>query len=313
MLVAAGLGTRLDPLTRELPKPALPVANRPIAWFACDHLARCGFDDIVVNTHHLARELRATLEAHAPAAARLRFVHEAQILGTGGGVRNAWRPDDGEDFVTVNAKLLFAPDLSRALAAHRQSGAIATMVLRPLPATATFTAVRVAVDGRVLAIDGIAAAPEAAPAERGSTAPRMFTGVQILSARAWRDLPESGDIVRHSYASWLGRGELVASVTDDAPWMDVGVTLQHYLDAHLALASGALRWPGITPEAGGLLIAPSARVGRDCRLELTAVGAGAKVADSSHLTRVVVWPGARVVARDLQDAIVTTAGQIVRL
>src|SRR5438270_13996922 len=105
MLVAAGLGTRLDPLTRELPKPALPVANRPVAWFALDHLTRHGVRDFVVNTHHLADRLRTEVERCCPAGARLRFVHEPNILGTGGGVRNAWRPQDGEDFLVVNAKL----------------------------------------------------------------------------------------------------------------------------------------------------------------------------------------------------------------
>ena len=312
MLVAAGFGTRLDPLTRELPKPALPLANRPVAWFACDHLVRCGVADIAVNTHHLARELREALEAHAPAGARLSFVHEPQILGTGGGVRNAWQPREDEDFVTMNAKLLFAPDLGAALAVHRESGAIATMVLRALPPGASFTAVQVAADGRVVAIGSVASAPQVAQAERARAAQRMFTGVQILSARAWADLPESGDIMRHSYARWLARGELVASVTDAAPWMDVGVTLRHYLDAHLALASGALRWPGITPEPGGLFVDPSARIARDARLELSAVGAHAEVANNASLTRVVVWPCARITT-DLHDAIVTTSGQIVRV
>src|SRR5688572_30447267 len=150
MLVAAGFGTRLDPLTRELPKPALPVANRPIAWYACDHLARSGFTEIAVNTHHLARELRDALAPLAPPGVKLRFVHEPEILGTGGGVRNAWQPDDGEDFVVMNAKLLFAPDLARVLTAHRQAGAIATMVLRALPPGSRFTPIATATDGRIV-------------------------------------------------------------------------------------------------------------------------------------------------------------------
>src|SRR5436190_20338773 len=107
MLVAAGFGTRLEPLTRELPKPALPLGNRPVAWFALDHLRRCGARDVVVNTHHLAERLREQLEPCCPADVALRFVHEPMILGTGGGVRNAWQPAAGEDFVVFNAKLLF--------------------------------------------------------------------------------------------------------------------------------------------------------------------------------------------------------------
>ena len=97
MLVAAGLGTRLDPLTRELPKPALPVANRPVAWFACDHLARNGFHDLVVNTHHLAERLSEELTRACPDAVQLRFVHEPRILGTGASTDVLSRVEDTND------------------------------------------------------------------------------------------------------------------------------------------------------------------------------------------------------------------------
>jgi mannose-1-phosphate guanylyltransferase len=320
MLLAAGFGTRLDPLTRELPKPALPVANRPIAWFACDHLARAGIREMVVNTHHLERALCEALELHAPPGVQLRFVHEAVILGTGGGVRNAVEPAAGEDVLTMNAKLLFAPDVARALAVHQQTGAIATMVLRAQPEGSRFTPVRVAADGRVLGIGTVAGEPTPA-----GSAPNMYTGVQILSARAFRDLPENGDVIRHSYAAWLARGEVVSAVIEDAPWLDVGVTLRHYLDANLALARGALSWPGITPESGGVFVAgsgpgalsepprlPRAKIGPRSQLALTAVGAGAEIADEARLTRVVVWPGARA-AGVLTDAIVTSSGRVVQV
>lgn len=310
MLVAAGFGTRLDPLTQELPKPALPVANRPVAWYACDHLARAGVQELVVNTHHLARELQAALQPHVPAGMRVRFVHEPEILGTGGGVRNAWVPTAGEDFVVVNAKLLYAPDLARALDVHRQSGAVATMVLRSLPAGATFTAIRTAGDGRVLAIGG---KPEGARSDATRSAqPLMYTGVQILSERAWRDLPERGGIIEQCYWPWLARGELVASVVDDAPWMDVGVTTRHYLDANMALATGALRWPGVVPGPRGVLADDSAQLGAGCELENTVIGAGASVGGGVRVRRAVLWPRAHV-AGHLDGVIVTSANRVVRV
>ncbi|MET0390420.1 MAG: sugar phosphate nucleotidyltransferase, partial [Polyangiales bacterium] len=114
MLITAGLGTRLSPLTDHLPKPAVPVANRPVAWFALDHVRRVGIRDFVLNTHHLARELQDTLTAVAPPDVQLRFVHEPQILGTGGGVRNAWQPRGDEIFVVMNGKYVFAPDMAAA-------------------------------------------------------------------------------------------------------------------------------------------------------------------------------------------------------
>lgn len=306
MLVAAGFGTRLEPLTRELPKPALPLGNRPVAWFALDHLRRCGVRDVVVNTHHLAERLRAQLEPCCPADVALRFVHEPIILGTGGGVRNAWQPVAGEDFVVFNAKLLFAPDLARAIAVHRASGAIATLVLRRMPPGESFAAVETDADGRVRRVRG-EPRDHTPGAER-----RMFTGVQILSARAHRDLPQSGDVFEHAYIPWLARGEHVASVTDDAAWIDVGVTPRHYLEANLALARGEVSWPGIVPDARGVVAADETRI--DPRLQITTSMIGARVSlpDTGTLDRVVAWNDARI-ASPLRDAIVTTGGQVVRL
>jgi mannose-1-phosphate guanylyltransferase len=131
MLVTAGFGTRLLPLTELLPKPAVPVCNRPIAWYALDHLRRSGVREFVANTHHLPNELERELGAVTPGDVQLRFVHEPEILGTGGGVRNAWRPIDGETFLVMNGKYVFAPDIAGALRVHRDSGALATMILKP--------------------------------------------------------------------------------------------------------------------------------------------------------------------------------------
>jgi NDP-sugar pyrophosphorylase family protein len=306
MLVAAGFGTRLDPLTRWLPKPALPIANRPAAWFACDHLARSGITDLVVNAHHLAERLQRELLGACPAGVNLRFVHEPQILGTGGGLRNAWLPVAGESFVVMNAKLVFAPDLARAVAHHEQSRAIATMVLRALPPGSNFAPVEVESDGRVRRIRGL---PGAA---RADLAPRMFTGVQILSARAWSDLPLQGDLIEHAYIPWLARGECVASITDEGPWMDVGVSPRHYLDANLALADGSVRWPGITPMPSCTIMGSDTFVGAGCALDHVVVGEGVAIASGTTLRRTVVWRGARVTC-DLSDAVVVTDGTVVAI
>jgi mannose-1-phosphate guanylyltransferase len=302
MLVAAGFGTRLDPLTQELPKPALPLGNRPVAWFALDHLRRIGTTDVTVNTHHLADRLQGELEQVVPDGMRLRFVHEPEILGTGGGVRNALRPQPGEDVFLVNAKLAYAPDLARALSVHRQSGAIATMVLRALPPGSGFSPIEVDAEGRVRSIRKL-------PGFHGGLALRMFTGVAVLSARAFHDLPERGDIIEHAYLPWLARGELVASITDDSPWVDVGVTPRHYLDANLALASGALRWPGVEPGPEHVLRASGVELGPGSRLEHAVVGRGATIAGGCSVLRSVVWPCARV-TESCASAIVTTAGRV---
>ncbi len=186
LLVCAGFGTRLSPLTDHLPKPAVPVANRPLAWFALDHLHRFGVRDFSVNTHHLAAALRDALEPLVPSDSRVRFVHEPEILGTGGGIKNAWRAHSDEPLLTMNGKLLFAPDLAALVRVHEQSGAIATMVLKPMPSGDAFSAVELDADGRVRRMLG-------EPANAPSNLQRaMYTGVQLLSPRAFRDLPDNG-------------------------------------------------------------------------------------------------------------------------
>jgi mannose-1-phosphate guanylyltransferase len=302
MLVAAGFGTRLDPLTRELPKPALPLGNRPVAWYGLDHLQRCGVREVVVNTHHLAERLRASLEPHVHAGVRVRFVHELEILGTGGGVRNAWQPLPGEDFIVWNAKLLYAPDLARALEVHRASGAIATLVLRRMAPGERFAPVEIGADGRVRRIRG-----EPAGHTPGAEQ-RMFPGVQILSARAHRDLPQSGDVFEHAYIPWLTRGEHVASVTDDAPWIDVGVTPAHYLEANMALATGAVSWPSIVPNEHGVIATRDTSTGAD--ITRSVIGERVTIARDALLDRVVAWDGAHI-DHSLHDAIVTTSGRVV--
>jgi NDP-sugar pyrophosphorylase family protein len=237
---------------------------------------------------------------------QLDFVHEPEILGTGGGVRNAWDPHASEDFLVWNAKLLFAPNLARALAAHRAHDAIATLVLRAQPTGSTFAPVEVDTEGRVLRIRG-----EPRSNTRLGHA-RMFASVQILSARAHRDLPSQGDIFEHAYIPWLTRGEYVSSITDDSPWFDVGVTPAHYLEANMALATGTVRWPGIEPLASAVIADHSARVAPGAQIEASVLGRAAVVADGARLERVVAWDGAQVQS-SLRNAIVTSAGRVVRI
>jgi NDP-sugar pyrophosphorylase family protein len=311
MLVAAGFGTRLAPLTNELPKPAVPIANRPVAAFALEALARAGIHDVVVNTHHLASELERELTPYCPPELELRYVHEPRILGTGGGVQSAWSsrggPSEGEDFVVMNAKLVFAPDISRALAFHRDSGAIATMVLRALPQGTTFAAVEHDEGGRIRRIRGL---PSAGAGHELSRA--MFTGVQILSERAFYDLPHDGDVIDGAYLRWLERGDHVQGVLDESPWLDVGVTVEHYLSANLALARREIVWPGIEPDAAGNIIDPSVRVPLSAQLDHVVLGRGAIVPEGAELARVVAWSGAKAPVQ-LSDAVVTSAGMIARV
>ena len=305
MLVTAGLGTRLRPLTDELPKPAVPVGHRPIAAYALELLQRLGVCDVVANTHHLPGVLERVLEPHVPAGVQLTFRHEPQILGTGGGLRAAWAPSDSP-FIAINGKVLYAPDLQAALRQHQDSGAIATMVLQQMPAGGGFAPVEVDSEHRIRRIRGQPGASD--PALRAC----LYTGIQILAPRAHGDLPANGDLIDGAYRGWLERGERVQGFLDPAPFFDVGITPGHYLRANLALLDGTVRWPRVEPDLRSCLCAATAQVSRDAQLKRSVIGAGAQVASGVRITDSVVWPGARV-DRDLHRAIVTTRGALVEV
>ena len=134
VVLGAGLGTRLRPMTEHLPKPGVPLAHVPVAAHTIAHLVAAGVDAVAVNTHYLAEALEGALPRHVPNGLTLRFSREAQLLGTGGGIRAAWALLDPEKpLLVMNGDILFRPDLRRAMAMHQERGALATMIVREHP------------------------------------------------------------------------------------------------------------------------------------------------------------------------------------
>ncbi|MDH5492511.1 MAG: NDP-sugar synthase [Myxococcales bacterium] len=305
MVLAAGLGTRLRPLTLERPKPAVPLAFHPLGAYALDHLARSGILEVAMNSHHLPEVLREQMLRAVGDRQRLHFLHEPELLGTGGGIRNAaaflLEGEAEAPVIVMNGDILFAPALEGALALHRAQDAIATMILRADPRADRLGSIEIDAQGRVRRMLGEPGAPP--EGERMPTLRKfMFTGVHILSPRAFRDLPERGCIVRRSYRRWIDEGDVVTGFVDDSPWMDLG-TPEAYLRANLELASGRLPWPGVQPGAGGSLIHPEAEVGAGAEVIESVVGPGARVDPGLRLERCVLWAGASA-QTDLRQAIV---------
>jgi len=295
MLLAAGLGTRLQPLTDLRPKPIVPVANRALAAFAMEHLARSGVRTIVANTHPQPEKVESALKAACPDGAELRFSREATLLGTGGGLRKARASfDDPQDSVIVmNGDTLFAPDLGRAYAEHLARRAVATMILRRTPEPERFGAIGIDAEGWVRTLLGTP------PDDRARDA-LMFTGVQILAPEAFAAMPESGCVIRTAYRRWVDTGAPVLGIVDESPWADLG-TVSEYHRLNLELASGSFPWPGIEPRDGCILaggIEPRASIRQSI------IGADVSIAQGVTLDRCVVWPGTTV-SRSATNAVIT--------
>jgi mannose-1-phosphate guanylyltransferase len=317
MILCAGLGTRLRPLTERRPKPAVPVGGVPLVRWSLGLLAGAGVRRAVVNVHHLPDVMAAAAaEAARAVGVALSVSREPVIAGTGGALREA-RPllAGAEAVVVVNGDVLFDVDLAAALRDHRATGALATMVLAPMPEGARYAAVE-ADEG--LAVRRIAGA--FGPGGEGLR-PWHFTGVHVLAPALLEAVPAEPfevDVNRHVYPPLMASGRVRGHLATGY-WNDLG-TPARYLAANEDLLAGRVplrRFRGADPFAGSdpfaeprLWLAPDAHVhpgaalhapavlGRGVRVEAGAsvgpyavVGDGARVSAGARVAHAVVWEG----------------------
>lgn len=278
MILAAGLGTRMRPLTLLRAKPALPVLNRPLIHWTLERLARAGVTEVFVNLHHLGASITRAIGDGSAFGVRVRYSRERTILGTGGGPRKVRHLLGDEPLLLVNGDVLFDFDLRALLAQHTRSRAAATLALIPNPDPRRYSAVVMRRDGRIASLAGL---PRPA---RGR--PWLFTGVQVLDPRLLQRLPAGpSDTVRHLYAPLVGEGAKVMGWKTTGAWFDFG-TPRSYRDSQIALPRSFL--------ARGRRIEPSARLAPGAVVRRSVVGRGCVVAAGALVEDSVLWEGVRV-------------------
>jgi len=303
MILAAGLGTRLRPITDGLPKPLVPVAGRPNIERIIEHLKRHGITEIVINLHHLAGTLRRALSDGSALGVSIEYsLEEGEILGTGGGIRRAAPMLGRETFVVVNGDVLFTPDIGRALAVHRERGALATLVVREDPRSEELGPVGLDDAGRVRRL---------VSAGTAALGPRthMFTGVHVIEPALLAHLPEKGCIVRGTYMPMVEAGGPIQAVPDRGYFCDLG-TPSSLLEANSALVTGRARIDGFAPPADGRYVSPLASLGAGCTVSKgTVICDRARIAPGVSVARCLVMAGASVDA-DVAGSIICPDGLI---
>ncbi len=131
MIFAAGLGTRLKPLTDTMPKALVPVAGKPLLWHTIQKLKAAGFDEIIINVHHFAGQIRQYIQDNNRFGIRIEFSDETHaLLDTGGGIKKAsWFFDDEKPFLIHNVDILSDIDLQNLYHFHTSSNSVATLVV----------------------------------------------------------------------------------------------------------------------------------------------------------------------------------------
>jgi NDP-sugar pyrophosphorylase family protein len=237
IILAAGYGTRLWPLTVDRTKPAIPFLGKPLVGYVAEYLGRYGCREVVVNLHHRPESVRAALGDGSRFGVHLEYVEEETILGTSGAIDNARHLLDGETFFAVNGKIVTDIDLTKALETHRRTGALATLVLLPNSRRERFSIVET-LDGLVTGFGGMPAPLSAGDSEQDDKreVPLMFTGIQILEPRIFDYIPRG--VFSHSvtdvYPQAIAQNERVVAHIASGRWYELS-TIPRYLDISLAL------------------------------------------------------------------------------
>jgi len=305
IVLVGGQGTRLQPLTLTVPKPALTLVDRPFLAYMIEWLAGHGVTEVVLACGFLPDVLRQALAGEEErAGVAIRYVVEPERRGTAGAIRFAADElgDDLDDrFLALNGDVLTDLDLTALLGAHAGR---ATIALHPVEDSAAYGLVRCGTGGEVL--EFTEKTGEAAPGE-------VNAGMYVLE-RSVLDLIPPGEevsIERDVFPYLVGDG--LHGLLLDGYWMDIG-TPERYLEASWAILERRVE-TRVEPTAPGMLVGKDAEVaagakigprvvlGEGCRVE-----AGAEVRDSVLLDGCVVGEGARVHDSILSAAVEVAAG-----
>jgi mannose-1-phosphate guanylyltransferase len=303
LILAGGEGTRLRPLTSTVPKPVVPLVDRPFIAFMLDWLRGHGVEDIVISCGHMAAGVRNVLGDGSAFGVTLRYVEEPRPMGTGGALKYAESLLD-DRFFMLNGDVLTDLDLTAQLAQHERTGAVATLALTPVEDPSNYGLVRTDGDGQVTEF-------VEKPAPDQIDTHNISAGAYVLEHSVLDMLePETpASIERDVFPQLVGRG--LYGCVSEGYWLDIG-TPERYLEGTFDILEGTVG-TGFGDRTGGTYlvveqsvdnrgrIIPSALVERDCVIGRGArVGgrvvleAGVVIGANTTVERTVVMRGAEI-------------------
>ena len=320
MVLAAGLGTRLRPLTYEITKPMVPVLDRPVMEHILDLLSRHGFGEVIANLHYFPDSIREYF------GDRLQYRVEEELLGTAGGVR-ACRSFFGDDaFLVISGDALTDIDLGALAARHRSTGGIATLAVKQVPDTSEYGVVLHDGDGRITGFQE-KPAPEEALSDLGNC------GIYVFDPAIFDYFPErpSVDWAKDVFPVLLEKDVPFHIHEVSEYWNDVGSLAELRQGTFDALAGGLhLEVEGEELSPGVVVAGPSplqqdteiegpAWIGRDVRIGAgvrlmgpIVLGDGVIVGDGAQLRESIVFPGSEIAAEAILIGAIAGHGGILK-
>ena len=298
MVLAAGFGKRLQPLTRTLPKPMFPVLGRPLLSHTFDLLQSAGIDDIAVNIHHLPNSIINYFEKENPPPFNLHFSTEEHILGTAGGIKKMQGFLEDGPFITINSDIITDIDLNKVINFHKNNNSKLTLVVRQDISPEQYDSIEICENGRIVHFIGASSMniPE-------NTTRVMFTGIQIMEPDIFARIPEG---------QFCGTTEDIfpQMIQDDVPiygylhegyWNDMGNR-----ESYLQVNTDALNKKVTLKKASAYqsnspfvispaLVGPNCRISKDSKIgSHSVIGPNCIIESGTVIENSILWGGVTV-------------------
>ncbi|PIQ99319.1 MAG: hypothetical protein COV66_12110 [Nitrospinae bacterium CG11_big_fil_rev_8_21_14_0_20_45_15] len=291
MILAAGFGSRLQPLTDHCPKPLFPVCNRPLLQHSLDFLEREGIGQIAINLHHLAQAVVDGYPTRSYNNLDLRFFIEEKILGTAGGIRAAQEfLDEGSPFLALNSDILSDVNIKDVLKFHKERQSALTLVVRRYGPSESYRPIEIDATGRIVNFLG------AIPPDVKETGERvMFTGIQIMEPEIFARIPAGKfcGTTEDIFPQMIREGNPVYGYLHEGYWIDAG-TRETYLQANFDVLDKAVS--GQMQKSQDPEIIHPVLIGKHCELSPSAsigpyviLGDHCKVGSGTKIERSICW------------------------
>ncbi len=311
--MAAGLGTRLRPLTDAIPKPVMPVANVAIVEQLVAQLAAHGAGDVIANVHWFADKVERRLGDGSHLGANVTCVREEELLGTAGGVRNVadfLTAEGDEPFLVLAGDALTDVDLGALVEAHRRNGGVATLAVKRVEDVSAYGVVVTGSDGR---IQGFQEKPDPAEALSDQVSCMIYAfSPEIFDYFPADEMPDPVDFANDVFPALLAADVPFHVHEIEGYWNDIG-TLPEFLQGNLDVVAGELELPMMGGQLAGDEIPDGVAAGEGCEVSgpvlfgegckvgsganlvgPLVIGPGAEIGDGAQVREAVLLPGARI-------------------
>jgi mannose-1-phosphate guanylyltransferase len=296
-VLGAGLGMRLKPLTDDLPKPLVPIFQKPLITFALDHLIDIGVKSSIINTHKLPDVFQRFFSQNDYEGHAIKLVNEPILLETGGGIKNVEAGLGAKPFITYSSDILTDIDLQPLIDEHFRCGNDVTLALRDtgLAAAVAFR------NGRVVDISN----------RYGVAGNHDFANIAVWNPGIFERIPPNRKIsFIPIVGNWIGAGGKIGGVVlNDGKWFNIGSRTE-YLKVHLLISEEHWKPHYLKTSAWPERVAASAIVDRTAQIRgCTVVGRDCRVGAEAILEDTILWPGAQIASKSHLRGCIVRANQ----